>query len=71
MKEKEIIIGIDVSKANLDVCILVNQASESHRIKNDIKHIRAFLNKLKGNTKILKLQSAWKILVIIIGLVIM
>lgn len=51
MKEKEIIIGIDVSKANLDVCILVNQTSESYRIKNDIKSIRTFLNKVKKKNK--------------------
>lgn len=46
MKEKEIIIGIDVSKATLDVCILANNKPHHQQIKNTTKSIQSWINKL-------------------------
>ncbi len=47
MKEKEIIAGIDVSKATLDICLLIEQKTEHYQIKNQQKSIRAFFKKIR------------------------
>jgi transposase len=44
--KKEIIIGIDVSKATLDICILVDGQAQLREIKNNTKIIKAFFNRL-------------------------
>lgn len=46
MKEKTIIVGIDVSKATLDICLLSEQKTEMHQVQNNPKRIRSFFNKL-------------------------
>jgi transposase len=46
MKEKLIFIGVDVSKATLDICMLLNSKKESWKIKNQVKAIRSFFTKL-------------------------
>lgn len=46
MEKKEIIVGIDVSKATLDICILIDQNSENLQIKNESKVIRSFFKKI-------------------------
>lgn len=46
MKEKRIFIGIDVSKATLDICVLHNSNTENFKIKNHAKTIRSFFAKL-------------------------
>lgn len=46
MKEKLIFIGIDVSKATLDICMINNSVTVSWKIKNQAKCIRTFFNKL-------------------------
>lgn len=46
MKEKLIFIGIDISKATLDICVLNDTTTENWKIKNQTKCIRAFFNKL-------------------------
>ena len=50
MEKKEIMVGIDVSKATLDICMLIDQNSENFQIKNEPKVIRSFFKKvLKQN----------------------
>jgi len=50
MEKKEIVVGIDVSKATLDICILIDHDSENFQIKNEPKAIRSFFKKvLKEN----------------------
>lgn len=50
MEKNEIFVGIDVSKATLDICILKDQDPESFQIKNEFKVIRSFFKKvLKQN----------------------
>lgn len=51
MKQKEIVVGIDVSKATLDICVLNGQYSDCHRISNQSKAIRSFFNKLQATHK--------------------
>jgi len=46
MKEKEIIIGIDVSKTTLDLCVINSSDITHHKINNSRKAITAFFNKL-------------------------
>jgi transposase len=46
MKEKSIFVGIDVSKATLDICLLGEEKSESLKIKNQLKSIQSFFKKL-------------------------
>lgn len=44
MKQKEIIVGIDVSKSTIDVCIL---SGENYKIKNEVRSIKSFFSKIK------------------------
>ena len=46
MKEKDIFIGIDVSKATIDIYLLEPGKSETFRLKNQPKSIKAFFDKL-------------------------
>ena len=46
MKEKEIMVGIDVSKAVLDAFQLPSVKSQTQKIKNTAKSVKAFFNKL-------------------------
>lgn len=46
MKEKEIIVGIDVSKSTLDVCVLLNGQSESYALKNNTQTVTSFFKRL-------------------------
>ena len=50
MKEKEIIVGIDVSKSTLDVCVLLNGQSESYALKNNTQTVTSFFKRLLKNT---------------------
>ena len=56
MKEKEIMVGIDVSKATLDVCLLISNQSCLHQIKNNSKSIKLFFNKVLKEHKAAKLS---------------
>lgn len=49
MKQKEIVVGIDVSKATLDVCVLPE--GEVISIKNEVKTIKNFFAKLQKTVK--------------------
>lgn len=51
MKEKEIYLGIDVSKATLDICLIKGQATENITIKNQSKSIGSFFTRLKKKYK--------------------
>jgi len=51
MKEKEIILGIDVSKATLDICLLINSQTELRRVKNSTKTIKSFIGKVLKQNK--------------------
>ena len=56
MKEKKIIVGIDVSKLTLDICVLDGGSSVSSVIKNTKGSVRTFIRKLKkehGKARIL------------------
>jgi len=46
MKEKKVIVGIDVSKLTLDICVLVDGEIESLVIENGKAPIRRFFTKL-------------------------
>ncbi len=56
MKENEMIAGIDVSKATLDICLLMDGKHESHQIKNNAKSIKQFFVKLLKKTSEVRLS---------------
>ncbi len=47
MKEKKVIVGIDVSKLTLDICVRNGSEAKSCIIKNNKGSIKAFIRKLK------------------------
>jgi len=56
MKEKEIMVGIDVSKATLDLCLLINNQSQLQQLKNSSKTVKSFFNKLIKQNKGVKIS---------------
>lgn len=55
MKEKEIIVGIDVSKSRLDICVLIDNLSQLQQIKNNAKSVKLFFNMLLKQNKGVKI----------------
>jgi transposase len=55
--EKEKIIGIDVSKSTLDVCILEGEKSNQLQIMNSVTAIRKFLRKFDGQSVIVAMEN--------------
>lgn len=51
MKEQQILIGIDVSKLTLDVCVWDGHAFYSHRVNNQVKPVTALLRGLQKKFK--------------------
>jgi transposase len=51
MKEKEIYVGIDVSKVSLDVCVVINEKLENYKIKNQVKSIQTFFSRIQKLNK--------------------
>ena len=47
MKEKKVIVGIDVSKLTLDICVRNGSEAESCVIKNNKGSVKTFIRKLK------------------------
>jgi transposase len=45
--QNQTIIGIDVSSATLDICVVTDQGQQSFVIKNDVKNIAKFFNSYK------------------------
>jgi transposase len=51
LKQNEMMVGIDVGKAHIDICVLLNETMTSCQIKNQPKAITSFFKKLmKANT---------------------
>jgi len=42
------IIGVDVSKATLDLCVLTEKGTENYQINNNVKSVTSFFNKIMG-----------------------
>src|SRR6188768_225927 len=55
--EKEKIIGIDVSKSTLDVCILDREQSNQLQITNSVMAIRKFLKRFDGQSVIVAMEN--------------
>lgn len=51
MKEQQIFVGIDVSKASLDISVLNDKQARHYSIKNKSKEIRAFFTKIQKQNK--------------------
>lgn len=55
--EKEKIIGIDVSKSTLDVCILDREKCNQLQIMNSVSAIRKFLRQFEGQSVIVAMEN--------------
>src|SRR6187399_2393221 len=55
--EKKKIIGIDVSKKTLDVCILDMEKSSQMQIMNSVTAIRKFLRQFEGQSVIVAMEN--------------